>query len=172
MEKCFALLGANASGTHRLKPVILVKADKPRAPKDCIHELPVVYYNTINAWFTIPTSSDLFFKHFVPEVRHYQENVLCIAPEEAKALHLSHSAPVHQDSEKLLSEDGNIPTMFLPPSTTWIVQLMDLGVIMSCKRSYQRKYLDEVLAVIEEEEDAKGQRTPKSIKTYNIKSSI
>ena len=40
---------------------------------------------------------------------------------------------------------------------------------MSCK---QRKYLDEVLVVIEEEEDTRGQRNLKNIKTHNIKSDI
>ena len=43
--KFSALLGANESGTHRLKPAIVGKAAKPRAFKDCMHELPVVFYN-------------------------------------------------------------------------------------------------------------------------------
>ena len=45
-DKFPALLDANTSRTHRLKPVIVAKAAKPRAPKDCMHELLVVYYNT------------------------------------------------------------------------------------------------------------------------------
>ena len=73
-EKFFALLSANASGTHSLKPVIEGKVAMPRAIKDCMHELPVVHYNTKNAWFTSPISSDRLLKHSVPEVRHYQEN--------------------------------------------------------------------------------------------------
>ena len=48
-EKFSALLGANASGTHRLRPVIVGKAAKPRYLKDCMHELPVVCYNTMLA---------------------------------------------------------------------------------------------------------------------------
>ena len=43
---------------------------------------------------------------------------------------------------------------------------------MSCKRCYQRQYLDEVLVVIEEEEDTRGQRTLKNIKTFDISSAI
>ena len=62
------LLGANASGTHRLKPVIVGKAARPRAIMHCMHELPVVYHKEKNAWFTSPCFSDWFFKHFVPEV--------------------------------------------------------------------------------------------------------
>ena len=104
-------------------------------------------------------------------MRHHQENVLCIAPEEVKALLLD-NAPVHPDPENIVSADDNICTMFLPPNATSIIQPMDLGVIESCKRFYQRKYLDEVLVVIELEEDTRGQQTLKNIKTYNIKSAI
>ena len=97
-EKYSALLGENATGTHRLKSVIKGKVAKPRALKDCMHELPVVCYNTQNAWFISPFISDWFFTHFVPEVRQNQENVLRIAPEEAKALLLD-SAPARPVAE-------------------------------------------------------------------------
>ena len=95
-----ALLGANASGTHRLQPVIVGKSDRPCALKDCMHELLVVYYNTHNSWFASPCFSDWFFKHFVPKVRHYRENVFRIALEKVRALHL-YNAPANPDAEKL-----------------------------------------------------------------------
>ena len=60
-EKFSALLGANASGIHRFKTVIVGKAAQPNDLKDCMHELPVVYYNTKNAWFTSPIFSHWFF---------------------------------------------------------------------------------------------------------------
>ena len=53
---------------------------------DCMHELPVVYYNTKNDSFTSSIFIDWFFKHFVHEVRHYEENVLHIAPESSSSL--------------------------------------------------------------------------------------
>ena len=43
------LPGANTSDAHRFKSVIVGIANKPRALKDCMHELPVVYYNTKSA---------------------------------------------------------------------------------------------------------------------------
>ena len=91
--------------------------------------------------------------------------MLRIAPEEAKALLLLDNAPAHPDAEQLVCADGKIRTMFLPPNANTIIQPMDLGVIVSCKLFYQRKYLDEVIVVIEEEKDTRGQRTPKNIKT-------
>ena len=99
-----------------------------------------------------------------------------IVPEEDKALLLLDNAPAHPYAEKLVGADGNFFIMFLPPNTTSTIQLIDLGVIVSCKRFYQRKYLEEDLVVIEEkedfEEDTRGQRTHKNIKTHNIKSAI
>ena len=139
-----------------------------------MQELPVVYYNTKNSWFTIPIFCGWFFENFVPEVRHYQENVLRIVLEEVKALLLDNT-PAHPDAVKHVSDDGEIRTMVLPPKTTSIMQPMNLGVIASCKRFYLQKYLDEVLVVIEEkedlDEDSRGQRTLNNIKIY-IKSAI
>ena len=66
--------------------------------------------------------------------------------------------------------------MFLPHNTTSLIQPMDQGVIMATKIIYTRKYLDEVLVVIpdddDEIEDTRGLRTLEKIKSYNIKSGI
>ena len=94
-----------------------------------------------------------------------------IAPEEVKGLLLLDDVPAHPDKEKHVSADEKICTMFLPPNTTSIIQPMDLGEIVSCKGFHQQK-LGEVLVVIEEEEDTRGQRSINNIKSYNIKSAI
>ena len=104
-------------------------------------------------------------------MQHYQENVSRIAPREVKAFLLLDNAPAYPDAENLVCADGENRTMSLPPSTTSIIQPMNLGVIVSCKRFYQWKYLDEVLVVIKDE-DARRQRTHMNIETYNIKSAI
>ena len=46
------------------------------------------------------------------------------------------------------------------------------GLIVSCRRFYQQKYLDEVMVVIMEEEDIRGQRILRNIRTHNIKSAM
>ena len=96
---------------------------------ETMHELPVVNYNTKNVLFTSPIFSVWFFNHFPSEVRHYQGNVLRIAPEEVTALLLD-SAPAHPDAEKLVSADSEVRSMFLPSSTTSIIQPMDFGIIV------------------------------------------
>ena len=60
-EIILALLGANTLGTHCRKPVLVGKADEPRALKDCMHELTVVYCNTKHAWFTGPIIQRMCF---------------------------------------------------------------------------------------------------------------
>ena len=75
-----------------------------------MHELPVVYYNTQNAWFNAEIFSDWFFYYFILEVRNFQEKVLRITPEDVKAVLLLDNAPAH----RLVSSDGRIRVVFLP----------------------------------------------------------
>ena len=175
-DKFSALLGANVTGTHHLKPVVVGKAAKPRCLNNQMNSLPVVYYNTCNAWFNAAIFEDWFLNHFIPEVRRYQEDVLHIPPDEVKAVLLLDNAPAHLHADKPISRDGRIKVVFLPPNTTALIQPMDQGVIMAAKRLYTRKYLDEVLVVIPEEkdeiEDTRDLRTLEKIKTYNLKSGI
>ena len=86
-------------------------------------------------------------------MRHYQEDVLHIPPDEVKAILLLDNAPAHPHADKFVSQDGRVKAVFLPSNTTALIQPMDQGVIMTTKRIYTRKYLDEVLVVIPDEDD-------------------
>ena len=175
-DKFSVLLGANATGTHGLKPVVVGKAAKSHCLKDQMDSLSVVYYHTSNAWSNAAIFVDWFFNHFVPEVQRYLEDVLHIPPEEVKVVLLLNNAPAHPHADKLVSHDGRIRVVFLPPNITTLILPMDQVVIMVCKQWYTRKYLDEVLVVIlekeDETEDTRGLRTLNNIKTYNLKSGI
>ena len=97
-------------------------------------------------------------------------------PDDVKALLLLDNAPAHPSADKLVSADGRIRVMYLPANTTSLIQPMDQGVISACKRRYQRRYLNEVMVVIENEQDkvndTRGLRTLENIKNYTIKSAI
>ena len=110
-DKFSALLGANASGIHRLKPVVVGKAAKPRCLKDHMDSLPVIYYIS-NSWFNAAIFADWFFNHFIPEVRRYQEDILHIPPDEVKAILLLDNTPAHPHADKLVSRDAStsLPT--------------------------------------------------------------
>lgn len=149
-ERMSALCGYNASGTHRLPLAVVGKAKQPRALRniDMERDLPVHYYHTINAWFTAAVFLHWFHHHFVPAVRKYQKEVLKVAAEDVKAILLLDNAPAHPSEDELISADGRIRVMFLPPNTTSLVQPMNQGIICAMKRHYTRRYLDEVLVIL------------------------
>ena len=101
--------------------MVVGKAARPRCLKDCLHELPVVYYNTQNAWFNADIFRDWHFTHFIPEQRNFQEKVLRIAPEDIKAVLLLDNTPAHPQADRLVSSDGRICVVFLPPNTTALI---------------------------------------------------
>ena len=153
------------------------KSKNPRAFRgiDIEQSLPVVYYNSKKAWFNQAIFTDLFLSHFVPEVRKYQEEVLKIAPDDVRAVLVLDNTPAHPSEEKLVSRNGKIKVLYLPPKTTSIIQLMDQGIICAMKRHYVRHYLNEVFTVIEDDKtevDIRGECTLANIKYYNIRSVI
>ncbi|XP_069184047.1 tigger transposable element-derived protein 7-like [Procambarus clarkii] len=87
-----------------------------------------------------------------------------IKASEVKALWLLDNASAHSIS-KLISRDCRIKCMALPPSTTFLIQPMDQGVILAAKCVYQTAMLEDVLVVLPSEEDeltgkdTKAQRT-------------
>lgn len=176
-DRFSALFCANADGTHKLKVVVVGKSARPRVLKDITNSLPVHYYNSKKAWFNLIIFEDWFFKKFIPSVRQFQEEHLNIPTDEVKALLILDNAPAHPLPEKLVSDDGNIRCLFLPPNVTSLLQPMDQGVIAACKKIYVRKYLQEVLVVTPEEEDdisddTRGEKTLKNMKAYSLKSAI
>lgn len=57
---------ANATGSHKLKPLVIGKAKSPRSFKN--YNCPVHYKNSKSAWMTAPIFKEWFFKMFIPEV--------------------------------------------------------------------------------------------------------
>ncbi|XP_057603334.1 tigger transposable element-derived protein 7 isoform X2 [Hippopotamus amphibius kiboko] len=170
-ERLSALLCANADGTHKLKSIVIGKSKLPRSVKDDTCTLPVIYKPSKDVWFTRELFSEWFFQNFVPEVKHFQLNVLRFHEEDVRALLLLDSSPVHPSTESLTSEDGRIKCMFFPHNTSTLIQPMNQGVILSCKRLYRWKQLEESLVIFEESDDEQEKGVSK-IKIYNIKSAI
>ena len=169
------LFGANADGTHRLKPVLVGKSKKPRALKDHMDSLPVHYYSSSKAWFTAWIFKDAFHKIICPAIRDYQERELKTARQNVRALILLDNAPAHPAAEELVSADGRIKCLFLPPNTTSLIQPMDQGVIQATKMRYRRFFMNEVLVVSEEEGatvDRRGEKTVANLKAYNLKNAM
>nr|XP_060485053.1 tigger transposable element-derived protein 7 [Panthera onca] len=173
-ERLSALLCANADGTHKLKSIIIGKSKLPKSVKEDASTLPVIYKPSKDVWFTRELFSDWFFQNFVPEVRHFQLNVLRFHEEDVRALLLLDSSPVHPSTESLTSEDGRIKCLFFPANTSTLIQPMNQGVILSCKRLYRWKQLEESLVIFEESDDEqeKGEKGVSKIKIYNVRSAV
>ena len=85
-ERILFLCCANGDGQHRLPLAVVGKSKRPRVLKDCMNYFLVIYYNSKKAWFNMDVFKDWFFKHFLPAVRKFQEEVLKIDPEDVKVL--------------------------------------------------------------------------------------
>lgn len=81
-----------------------------------------------------------------------------------KALLLLDNAPSHPDVSTLISKDGNIKAMYLPPNTTALFQPMDQGVIEAMKKRYRKAMLQKLLL-----EDEEGRSIIEFVKQINMK---
>lgn len=157
-ERVTILPCANASGTHKLKMVVIGKSNNPRAFKNI--DLPVHYYGQKSAWMTKDLFKKWFNECFVPEVRKWLKDHNL--PQ--KALLLLDNAPGHPSEEELTTEDKCITAMFLPPNCTALIQPMDQHIIQFVKQDYKKKLL---LTAI-----SKDQPIEKTLKELNMKDSV
>ena len=164
---------ANATGLHRLKPVVVGKAKQPRCLRGVMESLPVVYFNSLKAWFTARIFKDWFNNHAVPEIIRHQTDALKIPLDRVKALILLDNAPAHPVESELVGHHGRIRCLFLPPNTTALIQPMDQGIIVATKRLYRRRFLEEVMVVFEDDDDGNvGERTLERLRKYDLKSAM
>ncbi|XP_050293700.1 jerky protein homolog-like [Anthonomus grandis grandis] len=68
-EKITFLACTNATGLHKLTPLVIGKAKKPRSFKNSY--IPVHYKNSQSAWMTAGILKEWFKEIFVPEVRKF-----------------------------------------------------------------------------------------------------
>ena len=85
--------------------------------------------------------SSWFQEEFVPSVRKY----LCGSSLPPKALLLLDNAISHPYIDVLQSSDKNISAMYLLANTTFLIQPMDQGVLVTLKRHYKRALLKNCL---------------------------
>ena len=117
-ERVTLMSCSNATGMHKLPLMLIGKSVNPRCFKNINKKaLPVQYCAQTNAWMDSPIFSNCFHNQFVPAVSKYQkERGLTV-----KALLLLDNAPSHPDVSTLVSQDGNIKGMYLPPNTTALI---------------------------------------------------
>ncbi|XP_068247804.1 tigger transposable element-derived protein 1-like [Palaemon carinicauda] len=159
-DRLTLMLGANAEGSYKLKPLLVYRAANPRALKNVTKSsLPVIWMSNMKAWVTLAIFEDWFFHHFIPEVKlHCQENGIPF-----KILLVLDNAPGHPPHLDDFHPD--VKVVYLPPNTTSLLQPMDQGVIANFKKYYTRRTYRMALKAV----DSDPEMTLRSYwKSYNI----
>ncbi|KAM4045527.1 tigger transposable element-derived protein 1-like [Anomaloglossus baeobatrachus] len=147
-ERLTLLLGGNAAGDYKLKPMLVYQDENPRALKGISKaQLPVIWKSNRKAWVTLAVFDDWFTNHFVPGVERYctSKNI------PFKVLLILDNAsghPAHLDDF-----NPNVKVVYLPPNTTALIQPMDQGVIATFKAFYLRRVISNALAATEKNKD-------------------
>ena len=152
---------SNASGTIMLPLHLIGKSKCPRCFKGMnMSLLPLKYSGQKNAWMNSGHFHDWFHNTFVPQVR---EKFTALGVE-CKAVLLLDNCSAHPDVKELVSDDGKITAMFLPPNVTSLIQPMDQGVLKALKLIYRKKLLSRLLI-----EDDRGESLVDFLKSINMK---
>lgn len=138
------LLGGNAAGDFKLKPLLVYHEENPTALEGIDKtNLPVTWWSNKKASVTHSIFTDWFCNCFCPEVSDYlRESNL-----EDKALLILDHAPCHPMHLGDLC-DGKVTVIFLPPKTTSFLQPMDQGVVAYFKAYYLRRTFTQVAKAI------------------------
>uniref|UniRef100_A0A8C6DNA5 Jrk helix-turn-helix protein n=1 Tax=Moschus moschiferus TaxID=68415 RepID=A0A8C6DNA5_MOSMO len=131
-DRLTVLMCANATGSHRIKPLVVGKWGGPKAVQGLQH-LPVVYKAQGSAWVDKEIFADWFHHIFVPAVKEHFRAVAL--PEDSKAILLLDGSRAHPREAELASE--NVFTIFLPASVTALLQPMDQGI----RRDFMRNFV-------------------------------
>ncbi|XP_055371533.1 jerky protein homolog-like [Condylostylus longicornis] len=130
----------NASGDHKIRPLVIGKSKNPRCLKN--KHIPVDYDSSKSAWMTCSIFKTWFDTKFIPQVRCYLEQKGL----RKTALLLLDNAPSHPPEDELISDDGQIITMFMPPNVTALIQPMDQNCIRITKLKYRNLLLSHIIA--------------------------
>lgn len=138
------LLGCNASGDFKLKPLLVNFIENPKAltgyPKD---KLPVMWKTNKKASITQLIFSDWFTSYFCPAVEQY-----CIKNNlDNKALLVINNSPAYPTSLDDLS--ANVKVLFLPSKASSLLQPLDETFMKTFKANYHYKVLSQALIEIE-----------------------
>ncbi|CAG8605068.1 406_t:CDS:2, partial [Gigaspora rosea] len=182
-ESILSHYSCNATGTKKLKPIVIGSSIEPRALFG-IHyaNLPVTYRANAKAWMR----SDIFADHFNPNSNSSDEEPDHSDPEELHST--SNATPNSQQSRANRQSKGkcgrsqasvytlpdlsnyqptNVQIKFLPALTTSHLQSIDAGIIKCFKAKYQKKYIHHILDQFERGVDI---RNPKN--KLNIREAI
>ncbi|XP_054717478.1 tigger transposable element-derived protein 4-like [Uloborus diversus] len=133
-ERVTVLLGANMTGTEKLRPLIIGKSSKPRCFKN-VKVLPVTYKANSKSWMTSGIWEETI-KSFDAKFHSVNRKVVFVID----------NCAAHTDVKGLKA----IELMFLPPNATSVLQPLDQGVILSFKTNYRKRLVRNSIAEIDQ----------------------
>ncbi|XP_004451066.1 tigger transposable element-derived protein 1 [Dasypus novemcinctus] len=131
-DRATLLLCANAKGDFKCKPLMVYRAQNPRALKGKnLNCMPVHWRWNRKAWMTSDIFWDWFHNCFIPEVKRYLQGKNFAF----KVLLILDNAPAHC-REELENAHPSVEVLFMPPSTASLIQPLDQGIIKAFKAYY------------------------------------
>ncbi|XP_054566303.1 tigger transposable element-derived protein 1 isoform X1 [Eptesicus fuscus] len=148
-DRLMLLLGGNAAGDFKLKPLSVYHSENPRALKGYSKpNLPVIWRSNKKAWATRSIFHEWFTYFFCPAVEKYcAKNNLS-----NKALLILDSAPCHPVNLNDLSD--HVRVEYLHDSTADSIQPMGQGVASTFKAHYLRRTFEHMLEATDGEDTA------------------
>lgn len=139
-DRLTLLLGANASGDFKLRPMVVYHSENPRVFKKNKVEkqnLGVFWRCNKKAWVTRQIFKEWVLSEFCPSVKCYLQRIDL----PLKALLVLDNAPGHDPdlAASVEAEFSFVQVLFLPPNTTSLLQPMDQNVIANFKKNYLKK---------------------------------
>ncbi|XP_038669700.1 tigger transposable element-derived protein 1-like [Scyliorhinus canicula] len=138
-DRLTVLLGGNAAGDFKFKPLVVHHSETPRALRGYSKEHRVIWRSNKKAWMTGALFQEWFSLCAIPAWRDYcaRENIAF------KILLLLDNCPGHPINLDDLSE--NVKVIFLPPNVTSLIQPMTQGAIAAFKAYYLRRIFSQLI---------------------------
>ena len=126
------VFAANADGSHKMEPLIIGHAQRPRAfNRKSGEQLGFYYRSNAKAWMT-----GLIFREWLQKMDQQMQDA------NRKVLLLLDNAPSHVVRDLPLT---NVQVFLFPANTTSKIQPMDAGIIATFKRRYRRFQLQNAI---------------------------
>lgn len=148
-DRLMLLLGGNAAGDFKLKPLLVYHLENPRALKGYSKpNLPVIWRSNKKSWATRSIFHEWFTYFFCPAVEKYcaQNNLT------NKALLILDNAPCHPLNLSDLSD--NVRVEYLHDSIAEFIQPMGQGIASTFKAHYLRRTFEHILEATDGENTA------------------
>ncbi|KAM6223841.1 tigger transposable element-derived protein 1 [Rhynchocyon petersi] len=148
-DRLMLLLGGNAAGDFKLKPLLVYHSENPAALKGYSKpNLPVIWRSDKKAWATRGIFHEWFTYFFCPAVEKYcaQNNLT------NKALLILDGAPCHPGNLSDLSD--HVRVEYLHDRTADLIQPMGQGVASIFKAHYLRRTFEHILEATDGEDKA------------------